>query len=821
MDWCKITLGNVGGISRQMNSGITFLLVLKGTIELEDNGKSYTLGKNDVVVLNHGDLFAISGKRENGLLLINISRDYFNQHLPNYLAGSFRCNSCKAGDSNTDSKSGNDFGLDFEQLYDPIKKNIARMAFLYYKREPGYELLFQSVLFETLNMLAKDFFYQEEHDKIQDDSDQRLRSALAFIHQNYKNRISLEETAAREFLSVQYLSRLFKEHLGSTFMEYLNSLRIADAKQGILYSTNSLSRIALDNGFASVKALNAQFIKKYGCSPMEYRKANKHDESRNPIDSIQLMDDENGDSMSALAKFIQNHALDIPENVNSNHSKTTINLKDAETTPLPDFQNIVDIGVITRILRGDVHKQLEDAQKQQLRLSSVSFGGFFRTINAMGDDPMYFRLYDISEIFESFQQLGLIPIIRLETADMDLFEDIESSLESLKRLLGILQRRYHSGFFKQWKFEVLGHFKDQGRFGETSRSIETAERSKVSGHETAERNKVSGHEMADRDGNIGEFEWDRYERIYRAIKSVDPCLQVGLRIDPFLEHGAGHNLSAIIPDMPPDFLGFSYDPNEANPPSDPIAFTAFYKEYHLNLVEAIRRYAKTAGQPATPLYMMEWNTLNGKSRVEAGEFHRTALLADTLLSLAGEIDGAAVRLNLLDDNYEESMSLTTHPLSLYVYKDIRRPMFLIFKSIASLKPRIVWRSEIGFLTTDGEDRYSLLLYNACYINPFNALDNLRSQGNTLDCSILLQGLSPGRYRIKKYLLDKDNGSLYRSWLDFDFSIPPEDEDIAEYYKSFSLPSLDLYESSSHDGALQIHQKLAMNALALFIIKWFD
>ena len=757
MNWCKITLGNVSGISRQMNNGITFLLVLKGSIKLEINGQAYSPDKNDVVILNHGDLFSISGKRENGLLFINISNDYFIQHLPAYLSGSFQCNSCNSGS-------------EFDPLYDPVKKNIARLAFLYYKREASYELLFQSVLFETFHLLTKNFFYTEKLDKGQSNSDHRLRSALAFIHQNYRNRISLEETAAREFMSVQYLSRLFKEHLGSTFMEYLNSLRITNAEQDILYSTNTLSRIALDNGFASAKALNAQFMKKYSCSPSEYRKKSKPNELLNPIDSVEFMED-NNDSMYALAKFIQTHNLEIPDNVDSNHS---IILNNTETSPLSDFQNIVDIGDITRILRADVRRQLEEAHEQQLNLSCVSFGGFFRIVQAMGNDPMYFRLYDISEVFETFQNLRLTPFIRLETADMDLFENIEASLESLQKLLNMLGRRYHSDFFKKWHFEVLA--------------------------------------------NIDSL--DRYEKIYRTITSIEPCLHVGLRIDPFLNQADDNKLIAITNNAPPDFFGFTFDPNEENPPSDPIEFASFFKEYHLHFVETVRLKTEATGSSSAPLYMMEWNTLNGKTHVEAGEFHRTALLIDVLLSLMGKIAGAAVRLNLLNDN-SEHMSLTTHTLSLYVHKDIRRPMFLVFKSLASLKSQIVWRSENGFLATDNEDRYSLILYNACYINPFNALDNIRSQGSILDCSISLQGLSPGRYRIKKYLLDKDNGSFYNSWLNFDFSIPPEDEDMAEYYRSYSMPSLDFYESSAYEGTLQIHQKLTMNALSLFIIKRFD
>ena len=94
MDGLKITLGSVGGMPRRMNGGVTFLLVLRGTAELEHNGQRCTLSKNDVAVLGQGDLFALSGEKPNVLLFVSVSGEYMLQHLPGVLAGAIQCNSC-------------------------------------------------------------------------------------------------------------------------------------------------------------------------------------------------------------------------------------------------------------------------------------------------------------------------------------------------------------------------------------------------------------------------------------------------------------------------------------------------------------------------------------------------------------------------------------------------------------------------------------------------------------------------------------------------------------------------------------------------------
>jgi len=756
MDGLKITLGSVGGMPRRMNGGVTFLLVLRGTVELEHNGQRCTLSKNDVAVLGQGDLFALSGEKPNVLLFVSVSGEYMLQHLPGVLAGAIQCNSC-----GVDQQS--------EHLYAPIKKNVARMAFIHYKQEKGHTLLLQSVLFETLHMLAKDFSRETVPEQSKTTAHARLQASLTYIHQNYKTRISLEEAARREFMSVQYLSRLFREELGTTFMEYLNALRVSGAEQELVFTRDTVTRVALNNGFASARALGEQFARKHGCSPAEYRKAYQKADAPRTISDVQMMEGDDSSSLEALVKFIESHNVDVAENVQANY---TIDLARAALTPLSELQIIVEIGDIGAALRADVRRQLEETARH-MPLAGVSFGGFFRALYAMVGSPELFQTYDLYEALGAFHRLGLMPFIRLEAEELGLFESPAEGLRLLQELLGLLQLRYSSDALGRWRFEVLADF-------------------------TAP---------------------ERYADIYAAIKSVNGGIGVGLRIDPFLPPESAPLLGGMTAGAPPAFFGFTFDPNEEHRPTDPTEFGLLFRTYHTRAVHTVRRCAAEAGYPHCPLYLMSWNTLTGKTPVEAGEFHRTALMADTLSALMGVVAGTAVRLSLYAEK-PQSFGLLTRPLSLYVIKEMRRPMFFISKAMASLKPWVAWRGENGLLTTDGEGRYALLLYNACYIDPFRALDNIRLRGNMLSCSLALKGLTPGRYRVKAYLMDKDQGSFYHHAISLDLSVPLDEEDWDDYIESISSPSIALWEVEALNGTLPIRTELDINATALFIVKRF-
>ena len=89
---------------------------------------------------------------------------------------------------------------------------------------------------------------------------------------NFKEQITLENTAELIGISPGYLSREFNKTVGIGFKDFLVDLRLKHSTQLILYSNESITDIAYYCGFNSTSYFLRAFKKKYGVSPLVYRK---------------------------------------------------------------------------------------------------------------------------------------------------------------------------------------------------------------------------------------------------------------------------------------------------------------------------------------------------------------------------------------------------------------------------------------------------------------------------------------------------------------------------------------------------------------------
>ena len=78
--------------------------------------------------------------------------------------------------------------------------------------------------------------------------------------------------AAQEIgVSPQYLSSLLKKSTGYTLNEHLHNLRVSKARRLLRDSAMSISEIALESGFLSIRTFNRVFSEKSGMSPRDWR----------------------------------------------------------------------------------------------------------------------------------------------------------------------------------------------------------------------------------------------------------------------------------------------------------------------------------------------------------------------------------------------------------------------------------------------------------------------------------------------------------------------------------------------------------------------
>lgn len=97
-----------------------------------------------------------------------------------------------------------------------------------------------------------------------------LRS-LCFMRENFYEQISLKDAAAQVGLSPDYLGKFFRQEIGRSFSEFLNGLRIEEAKRLLINSTASLGDIGYACGFEDQSYFTRVFRKSVETTPSMYR----------------------------------------------------------------------------------------------------------------------------------------------------------------------------------------------------------------------------------------------------------------------------------------------------------------------------------------------------------------------------------------------------------------------------------------------------------------------------------------------------------------------------------------------------------------------
>lgn len=95
--------------------------------------------------------------------------------------------------------------------------------------------------------------------------------AQLYIGQRYKEDISMEQTAEYVNLSPHYFSKMFRQHVGETFIDYVTRLRMDEAKRLIAEERLSLKEICYEVGYKDPNYFSRVFKKSTGITPSEYR----------------------------------------------------------------------------------------------------------------------------------------------------------------------------------------------------------------------------------------------------------------------------------------------------------------------------------------------------------------------------------------------------------------------------------------------------------------------------------------------------------------------------------------------------------------------
>lgn len=153
--------------------------------------------------------------------------------------------------------------MDYPQLFKQIIQEIQSCRI-------GYEEMTVMYLRQILLLIQRKRL--ETSPKINSYMQDEIALARNYFNEHYRETINIEEYASSRHMSTCWFIRSFRELTGSTPLQYILSIRIANALNLLDGTDYSVTEIASIVGYDNPLYFSRLFKKQIGLSPSEYRK---------------------------------------------------------------------------------------------------------------------------------------------------------------------------------------------------------------------------------------------------------------------------------------------------------------------------------------------------------------------------------------------------------------------------------------------------------------------------------------------------------------------------------------------------------------------
>jgi len=106
----------------------------------------------------------------------------------------------------------------------------------------------------------------------ENEANRPIRIAKQYIYDNLNKTLTLEDVAGQVDLSPTYFSKLFKKEVGQNFLEYVTDIKLAQSKELLRNTNDTVAQIAYKVGYTDEKYFSKLFKKINGIKPTEFRR---------------------------------------------------------------------------------------------------------------------------------------------------------------------------------------------------------------------------------------------------------------------------------------------------------------------------------------------------------------------------------------------------------------------------------------------------------------------------------------------------------------------------------------------------------------------
>jgi AraC-like DNA-binding protein len=158
-------------------------------------------------------------------------------------------------------------------VYDTLSQYMQESYDEYISKDVCYKLPIRANIYLMMTSLLR--YYcgsKNELDRMIYHNVMRLRPIISYISEHYKEKIYIETMSEMITVSPDYFTKMFKDSIGKTPIDYINGLRINRAMQMLATTDTSVNDISDELGFSNSNYFHKIFKQYMETSPAAYRK---------------------------------------------------------------------------------------------------------------------------------------------------------------------------------------------------------------------------------------------------------------------------------------------------------------------------------------------------------------------------------------------------------------------------------------------------------------------------------------------------------------------------------------------------------------------
>ncbi|EHI74705.1 transcriptional regulator, AraC family [Streptococcus criceti HS-6] len=155
--------------------------------------------------------------------------------------------------------------------YQAIKDCLFEIFELVSQQSLYFDMLLKSKCHELLYLLFKYRYINRHYTDNTYQNYQKLKELIDYINEHYAEHLTISFLADYFGYSRTHFMSIFKQHTGSSCLEFILQVRLNRACELLLQTNHSIQDITSQVGFANQSNFNRQFKKYYKLTPRQYR----------------------------------------------------------------------------------------------------------------------------------------------------------------------------------------------------------------------------------------------------------------------------------------------------------------------------------------------------------------------------------------------------------------------------------------------------------------------------------------------------------------------------------------------------------------------